>query len=148
VVEWTDSDGQKHSGPAVVGKQYTLSLNEKANLRADLEAWRGRTFTDQELAGFDVKQVLGKSCQLGIVHNANNGKTYANVKAVMGLPKGAPKPVASGPLIHYDIDNHNQEIFDKLPGWLQTAISDRIVLDEPAPSSTPSDPEFDDALPF
>ena len=35
-------------------KDYKNSLHEKAGLRKDLEAWRGRRFTDAELAGFDL----------------------------------------------------------------------------------------------
>lgn len=63
---------------------YTLSLSEKANLRRDLECWRGRKFTDDELAGFDLEKLLGANCQLQIVHNlGDEGKTYANVQAIV-----------------------------------------------------------------
>ena len=44
-----------------VRKWYTLSLNEKATLYADLVAWRGRAFTEEELAGFDLEKLLGVS---------------------------------------------------------------------------------------
>lgn len=148
-VTWKDADGVEHTGPAVVGKQYTLSLSEKAHLRADLESWRGRTFTEQELVGFDVKNVLGAPCMLGVTHNKSGEKTYANVSAVMGLPKGMPKPIASGALIHYDIDAHNQAVFEKLPGWLQTAIKDRVANEsDSVPASNGTDKEFDDEIPF
>lgn len=63
---------------------YTLSLSEKANLRRDLECWRGRKFTEEELAGFDLEKLLGANCQLQIVHNlGDEGKTYANVQAIV-----------------------------------------------------------------
>lgn len=63
---------------------YTLSLSEKANLRRDLECWRGRKFTTEELAGFDLEKLLGANCQLQIVHNlGDEGKTYANVQAIV-----------------------------------------------------------------
>lgn len=63
---------------------YTLSLSEKANLRRDLECWRGRKFTEDELAGFDLEKLLGANCQLQIVHNlGDEGKTYANVQAIV-----------------------------------------------------------------
>ena len=35
--------------PFLVWKRYTLSLGDKATLRAHLEAWRGRKFTADEL---------------------------------------------------------------------------------------------------
>ena len=33
------------SGPRIMSRQFTMSLNAKAKLRAFLETWRGRTFT-------------------------------------------------------------------------------------------------------
>jgi len=63
---------------------YSLSLSEKANLRRDLECWRGRKFTEDELAGFDLEKLLGANCQLQVVHNlSDEGKTYANVQAIV-----------------------------------------------------------------
>src|SRR6185436_8399648 len=63
-----ERDGKKLNLPRAVSKRYTLSLSEKANLRRDLESWRGRKFATQELAGFDLRALLGVSCQLQIVH--------------------------------------------------------------------------------
>jgi hypothetical protein len=66
-----------------------LSLHEKANLRKFLESWRGRAFTKEELDGFDIFTVLGVVGQVQVIHNVgDDGQTYANVKAVMPLPKG------------------------------------------------------------
>lgn len=72
----------------LVFKRYTLSLNEKANLRHDLESWRGRPFTEDELRGFDVESVIGANGLVNVQHNTRGEKTYANVKTVMALPKG------------------------------------------------------------
>jgi hypothetical protein len=78
--------------PYLVHKSYTLSLNEKANLRKDLETWRGRKFSREELEGFDLEVLLGVNCQLQLIHNMKDeGKTYANVQAVIPPGKNAPK---------------------------------------------------------
>lgn len=74
----------------VVG-QYTASLNEKARLRAHLESWRGRKFTKEELKGFEMENLIGANCQIQVVHNTNGEKTYANVGAIVSLPKGMAK---------------------------------------------------------
>src|SRR4051794_14606703 len=74
-------DGKRHQ----VYKRYTLSLNEKANLRHDLESWRGKAFTRDEEMGFDVETVIGVNCLVNIQHATKDGKTYANVKSVMPL---------------------------------------------------------------
>ncbi len=63
---------------------YTVSLGKKANLRKDLERWRGRQFTSEELAGFDIDSVLGAPAMLNVVHVASkkNGKVYANIDGI------------------------------------------------------------------
>lgn len=67
-----------------VRKFYTLSLSDKANLRKDLECWRGRKFTGDELQGFDLEKLITANCQLQVVHNlSDEGKTYANVQAIV-----------------------------------------------------------------
>lgn len=71
-----------------VRKRYTVSLHEKAALRKDLQSWRGRPFTQEELRGFDLDKVLGVNGLLNIVHAESDGSIYANVEAIMPLPKG------------------------------------------------------------
>lgn len=77
-------------------KWYTLSLHEKSNLRKDLECWRGRKFTETELAGFDLENLLNANCQLQVIHNiSDEGRTYDNVQAIVPhnakVPKIAPQ---------------------------------------------------------
>lgn len=74
---------------------YTLSLSEKSNLRKHLEAWRGRKFSPDELRGFDVEKLLGANCQIQIIHNVtDDGKTYANVQAIVPHSPKVPKIAA------------------------------------------------------
>lgn len=150
LTEWTDKDGNKHTGPMVIGKQYTASLSEKANLRRDLEGWRGRLFTEAELKAFDLKNILGAAAMIGVTHNNSGGKTYANLATIMGLPKGMEKPAASGELITYDLDQHDEGVFQKLPGWLQEAIKERVSSDtaKTVDARGAGEPEFDDSIPF
>lgn len=75
--------------PITASRFYTNSLSEKANLRQDLEAWRGRTFTEAELDRFDLESILGKPCLLTIV-SKEGGKT--KVAGVSGLPKNMQCP--------------------------------------------------------
>lgn len=84
-----------------VRQTYTASLNEKSNLRRDLESWRGRPFTPKEIAAFDVEAVLGANCQLQVVQQiSKKGRTYANVKAVVPLGHGMGK---------MDVENYERE---------------------------------------
>ena len=73
-------------------KQYNLSLHEKSALRKDLEAWRGRKFTDSELRGFDLEKLIGINCQIQVVHDISEDSTiYANVQAIVPAPKNGAK---------------------------------------------------------
>jgi hypothetical protein len=76
-----------------VARVYTLSLAERAALRKDLECWRGKKFSDQELdRGFDLEKVIGANCQVLVSHSmGDNATTYANVDSVLPAVKGAPK---------------------------------------------------------
>ena len=77
--------GSRH----IVKQDYTASLDEKAKLRKHLQSWRGRTFTQAELTGFDLENVVGVPCLISITHNTGSkGGTFANVEAVMKPPKG------------------------------------------------------------
>ena len=80
-------DGKRY----VVQKRYTLSLHEKANLRKDLESWRGKAFTDEELKGFDLEKLLSANCFLNVMHVAKGTDTYANIVSIMPLKKGMAK---------------------------------------------------------
>jgi hypothetical protein len=148
IITWKDADGKENTGPMTIGQRYTMSLSEKANLRSDLESWRGRMFTEQELKAFDLKNILGKACMLGVTHNVTPNKTYANISAVMGLTKGTVAPSPSVMPMAYDIDAHDEAIFRKLPNWLQEAINGRVKSDTKQTVTTGAENDFDDEIPF
>ncbi len=93
-IVWQIDESRDDGLPFQVRKRYTLSLHEKAGLRKDLESWRGRPFTPAELEGFDVETVLNVGCMLNVIHNVKDASTYANVAAVMKMPKGMAAPTA------------------------------------------------------
>ena len=139
-----EKDNQKHEGPMTVGKFYTASLNEKATLRKDLEAWRSKAFSATELAKFDVFNVLGISCQLTITHT-EAGK--AKVSAVTGIPKGMEKPKAENPLVKYSEEGEDEDQWDLVPKWLQEIVSKSGGGEAPTMNQE-GEPEFDDRIPF
>jgi hypothetical protein len=88
-------ESEYHDKPYMLSKTYTLSLYEGANLRKDLESWRGLPFSEADLqTGFDVEKLYGINCFLGIKHEPDHSdpsKVYANVTAILPLPKGSEK---------------------------------------------------------
>lgn len=90
-VVWQVEAKMDDGRPFTVRKRYTLTLDERGTLRKDLQSWRGLAFTEDELKGFDVEKLIGANCLLNVTHATRDGKTYANVDAIMPLHKGMPK---------------------------------------------------------
>jgi hypothetical protein len=107
--------------PRAISRQFTLSLNKKATLRQFLESWRGRAFSDTELAGFDLKNLIGVNCQLNIIHSNRNGKTYADVASATPLLKGTEKRVLTNPPLFFSFDD-NMELPEHMPDWVVERI--------------------------
>lgn len=147
---WKDDDGE-HEGPYVVGGFYTLSLNEKSKLRPLLASWRGKDFTEAELAGFEMKNILDKTCMINVITREKNRKTRAEIASIMPLPKGTECPPAENELIYFSLEEYSNADYEKVPKGFQKIIQDshewkQIHNGEPAPSKLPND--FEDDIPF
>lgn len=137
-------------------KAYTNSLDEKATLRRDLESWRGRAFTKEELCGFHLSTVINAPCFLNIIHmeRRDGGGEYATIKAVMPLPKGMPKPKAETIPMTFDADTDGEDELDAFPGWIKDRVRSSITWQgrfaavEDGNSPISALPEDDEALPF
>lgn len=98
-------------GPHLVRQRYTANLGEKAKLRQVLETWRGRKFTPVELQGFDLEKLLGVNCQLQVVHNlSDDGRTWANVQAVIAHNPKLPKIVVSADYVRQQNRPKDQQV--------------------------------------
>jgi hypothetical protein len=91
-IVWQIDEDQANGKPFTVSQRYTLSLHQKATLRRDLESWRGKPFSEEELKAFDLENLLGAGALLNVIHNHREGSTYANVASVMRLMKGMATP--------------------------------------------------------
>jgi hypothetical protein len=91
-IVWQIDETRGDGKPFIVSKRYTNSLHEKASMRKDLESWRGRPFEEAELEQFDLEVLLSVGAMVNVIHNVKDGSTYANVAAVMKLPKGVAAP--------------------------------------------------------
>jgi hypothetical protein len=74
----------------VWSRNFTPSLNEKANLRKFVRGWLGRDLTKPELDDFDTDTLIGKAAQVVVVHEHKDGETYANIVACTPDKSGAP----------------------------------------------------------
>lgn len=71
-----------------IAKEYTVSMGPKANLRKDLEQWRGKPYTPEQIeAGVPLDKLTGNHALLSISHRTSQkGRTYANITACVGVP--------------------------------------------------------------
>lgn len=118
---YEDKDGVTR--PRRFFKKYTASLNEKATLRKDLTAWRGRAFTSEELARFDIKSVLGVPCEIQIIHaKGDNGRTYENMASISCLRKGSTFPEPTEKVCFFFDDPETYPVLKTLDEWLLELI--------------------------
>ena len=115
---------EKGEQPLVIDKEYTRSLHEKANLRKDLESWRGKGFTDKEAQGFDITVLIDKYCMLNIIHNtANNGNIYASIGSIAAVPRGMELPAGHNEAVIFDYENNfSMEFVNSLPDFIREPI--------------------------
>jgi hypothetical protein len=76
--------------PSYTSRRFTASLDERGTLRPFLEAWRGKRFTEDELSGVDLGNLIGVGAMLEIIHEAgkqDSTKTYDNIFRISRLPK-------------------------------------------------------------
>lgn len=110
--------------PMSISKRYTLSLSPKSRLRPDLEAWRGRPFTDDEAKGFDLHNLIGAPCMINVTQTERNGNTYSNVASLTPLPKALRDtlPATGNEPRFYVITDGQNDVFESFHEKLRETI--------------------------
>lgn len=136
-----DIETDEGAFPYTMHKRFSHSLHPRAKLRQWLDKWRGKPFTAEEAAGFDLSNILGAGCllQLGYAHE---GSQYFDVLAVMALPKGTQlaKPDT---MIAWDIDiPADMDRLSEMPRQLQNAVgkSKQVAGEKDITQQTSPDP--------
>ena len=115
-----EKDGREQDVPRVQSKEYNLTLGKKANLRKDLESWRGRNFTENELEGFHLDKILGKNAMLNIIHN---DKGYPFIASINPLPRTMQPRDAENEVYGWSFTNDGPDQLPKdIPDWIRTKI--------------------------
>jgi len=162
-IHGTDDNGKQiamnDGRPFSISKNYTLSWSDKANLRIDLQSWRGRPFTHEEMRRFDLKNILGAWCMLNVIETiGTDGRTYTNVDSVTPVPpiikqNGIPEGVNK--LEIFNMDNPDLEMFESFHDRLKETIRQSPEWakieskNTAAPAGEPADESFEDEeIPF
>ena len=102
---------------------FSLSLGEKSNLGKFLVGWRWRSFTEEEKAGFDLKNVLWQPLIASVISKKKqDGSDKSVIDTASKLMKGMEAPVATRPLKYFALDEFDQEMFDSFAKWTQDII--------------------------
>lgn len=141
-----DVDGKQM--PITINKSYTLSLHEKAQLRKDLAAWRGKDFTEEEAKGFDVSKLVGAYCMLNVIVSETNGKTYSNIAGIAPLHKQMTRPEAVHANQILDLDKPDMAVFNSLHDKLREHIQSSNEWKKQSISSARTGHEDDDLPPM
>lgn len=142
---------EKGEQPFFIQQTYTCSIGKNSTLREVLEEWRGKQFTEEELKGFELKKVLGAPCQILITHVEQDGTVRARVKSIGKQDAASPCPPAISPLIYYEVEMGQNDVFKSLPDFMQEDIKKceewsrppNQVEVEPAPANV-----ADESVPF
>jgi len=142
--------------PMSISKNFTLSLAEKATLRKDLQTWRGKEFTPEELRGFSVDNVLGAWAMIAITKAmGNNGKEYTNIANINSVPKAmkANLPEGHNKCASFYIANPDMAMFETFSDNLRAKIEQSPEWQDRAgkkPQSTAKSgfDDMDDDIPF
>jgi hypothetical protein len=119
--------------PRGISKRYTLSLNEKSSLRKDLQSWRGKPFTQEELNGFDVSKVIGSNCLISVLHSDRAGAVYADISGISALPRQMASVRPENTPLYFNLlesidlakktGNTDVNWPSELPAWVQKICS-------------------------
>jgi hypothetical protein len=131
----------KGEQPMVVSKEFTLSMAEKANLRAFLTSWRGKPFTAEEASSFDITKLLGVPCQLSIIHEPGKkdpSRIYERISSISSVMKGVTCPPQINPTFVFSLETFDPNAFAALPDWLKDIVRDSDEYKElSAPAEEP-----------
>lgn len=119
-----DYDGEQK--PYWVGKEFTVSNDDRSNMYALMEA-----------AGLDpvngnIGSLLDKTVQATIGETSGGKAKVTTITAVM---EGITVPELVNTPVLFDLDEFDTAVYENLPSWLKDKIDNRVV----ANSSNPQD---------
>lgn len=136
---------EKGEQPCVISKEFTLSMNEKSNLRAFLKSWRGKDFTEEEAASFDVTRLLGIPCLLNIIHKPSKkdpSRIYDEIASATPLMKNMVCPPQVNGNFEFSLQDWNPNHFELLPEFLKEKVRSskeyKAMFSQPAPAPAPA----------
>lgn len=158
-IEIEDDDGKSVSKPRWVSiNNVNFFTDDKARLVEIVKALDPNGEADGQLAN-----LVGRPCFVTLEHKEYEGKAYAKIASISGVPEGMEVPELENEPRVFDWDTPTQAAWDALPEWTREKITTALnykgsrvelllnkgedeladVADAPA-----KDEDFDDDIPF
>jgi len=140
-------DEDKVDRPKGINKFYSITLHPDSNMSKDLSSWRGKAFTEQEKAGFDITNLIGANCLLNIAHAQKQDKSMKDlIASITPLMAGMNKLQPENKTVDYSISDHGFN-FEGVPDWAVKMIKEsaeyKSMIDGPAINADGSAPPQD-----
>lgn len=143
--ETIDINGEKK--PMAISQfinAYLGSTKKPSKTNLLLTSWRGRPFTPEELAGFDLAKVVGAPAMINIIHEERGGNMVHKIASISPLPKGMTMPGQVNKSVIYEIEQGRDAVFQGLPEWTRNMIEKCIEWTHPAVAEAAPDPDEPD----
>ena len=111
-------DGQLK--PMDLSRTFGFTRGANSAFRKFVQDWTGIKMSDEAWDEFDPGTLLNKEAMLSVVHN-DTGE-YANISTAMQPFEGDVYPNSTMPLLYFDMDRWDDEIFGQLPEWAQDRV--------------------------
>lgn len=110
-----DNDGK----PKQLNKEVNATNAPNGSLNKIMKDWNSREYTREQLAELELKEQLGKPCQITVLVSESG---FSRITGISAIPKGIPVPTSATPHIHFSVEEWDDSAFEALPEWAQNKI--------------------------
>jgi hypothetical protein len=136
-------DGEQKDLPRSISRSYSLSLGKKSNLRRDLQSWRGKSFTEDELKGWDISKILKVNALIQVIHKTRDDNTFSEISAITPLMKGMQGSSPENPVKLF-VFGDSKSIPEGTPEWISKKIQESEEWKTAGIEEAPPPPEWMD----
>ena len=106
--------------PRQLSRAMSRTASDRGTFKQMISSWFATNFTEDDLINFETDELLLRPCMV-TVKLSENGQ-YANIDTIVQYPDGLPLPTTETVPYTFDMDHWDDEVFAKLPEWIQEKI--------------------------
>lgn len=121
--EFKEGEGEK---PFSISQEYTLSVNEKANLRKLLHSVVGKSLSDSEAEAYNLEDLVGKPLVVTVVHKKGDRGEFAVIEGTSPIMKGTEVPEQVNKSVLLTFLSFDKGVFENLPDFIREKIESSL----------------------